>query len=622
MKKLNRTLQYSLALFILLSPMYAISADMRGIKRLEIKDKTGTTVGLYKESHALVIGVSDYNNGWPKLPGVNSDIKAVSRALRANGFHVVTVKNPNSQALEKAFKDFIKKYGNKPENRLLFYFAGHGATVKPSWGGDPIGYIVPTDAPNPNRHLENFKDKALPMQRIEEYALNMDAKHGLFLFDSCFSGSLFAFTRAIPENITYKTAKPVRQFITAGTADEKVPDKSIFRQQFITALQGEGDLDKDGYMSATELGEFLQKTVINYSRSAQHPQYGKIRNRHLDKGDFVFTLPKKAQPRPIQLAGAGTGIADSQENRFWDSINKTDLDELKDYLSEYPQGHYARIARTRIKKLQKKPVPAPVIPQKARLTIRSNVYGDEVWLNGENKGTTRLDLKLNAGIYDLVIKKAGYEDYQRELQLDAGQAQVIYGRLTPKPAETTPYQAPIQRQSNANQGERISHYVVYNNGTVKDTKTGLLWKRCAEGLSGADCTIGKAKKYTLNNAVKQFKNVRYAGMSGWRLPTIKELNTLVYCSNGTKIKYKKNGYWSIKYCFDGGAYQKPTINQVVFPNATPNAIENNWRYHSYWSSSPSVYYPDNAWSVDFEYGRDFNYRRSSELFVRLVRAGQ
>jgi hypothetical protein len=143
----------------------------------------------------------------------------------------------------------------------------------------------------------------MSMQRIEEYALSIDAKHALFVFDSCFSGSLFSLSRAIPEHISYKTAKPVRQFITSGSADEEVPDTSIFRQQFISALAGEGDLNGDGYMTAAELSDFIFRNVVNYSKGAQHPQYGKIRNPHLDKGDFVFRMP--------QLVSVKTDVSDS-----------------------------------------------------------------------------------------------------------------------------------------------------------------------------------------------------------------------------------------------------------------------------------------------------------------------
>jgi hypothetical protein len=47
-------------------------------------------------------------------------------------------------------------------------------------------------------------------------------------------------------------------------------------------------------VTGTELGLFLENTVINYSKGTQHPQYGKIRDPYLDKGDFVFKLPEPA----------------------------------------------------------------------------------------------------------------------------------------------------------------------------------------------------------------------------------------------------------------------------------------------------------------------------------------
>ena len=281
------------------------NATLLEIQPISIKDINGTEVGIYDESHALVIGGSDYTGGWPKLPGVEKDIILVKDALEAKGFNVVLVENPNNQELENAFEGFIQKYGYKSNNRLLFYFAGHGYTVKPKYGGEELGYIVPVDAPNPYVDLNQFRRDAMSMQRIEEYAMSIDAKHALFIFDSCFSGSLFALSRAVPEHISYKTAKPVRQFITSGSADEKVPDTSIFRQQFIAALDGEGDQNGDGYLTGAELSEFIFKNVVNYSRGAQHPQYGKIRNPNLDKGDFVFQVatPIGAKILPAYFAG-------------------------------------------------------------------------------------------------------------------------------------------------------------------------------------------------------------------------------------------------------------------------------------------------------------------------------
>jgi formylglycine-generating enzyme required for sulfatase activity len=267
------------------------------VRPVTIADEQGQPVQLYDASYALVIGVSNYTS-WPKLPGVQQDVKEVKAALEAQGFKVEVKMDPDRNALEQAFTNFIQQYGQKPGNRLVFYFAGHGHTLKLSYGED-MGYIVPVDAPNPNRDQDGFLAKALDMQMIEVYAKRIQSKHALFLFDSCFSGSLFALSRAVPENITYKTAHPVRQFITSGSADEKVPDRSVFRQQVIAALQGDADGNNDGFVTGSELGEFLQNTVVNYSHNAQHPQYGKIRNPNLDKGDMVFQLPEpEATPTP------------------------------------------------------------------------------------------------------------------------------------------------------------------------------------------------------------------------------------------------------------------------------------------------------------------------------------
>ena len=296
------------ALFLLsslISLAFVISpatAQERGIVPVPIKNPQGQRVLLYQESHALVVGVSKYeNSNWPALRGVRDDVRVLSDTLRLNGFHVETVENPSHSELVTTLDNFIKQHGLNPGNRLLFYFAGHGYTHKPSYASDDPeewnGYFLTTDTPDPNSDLGGFKARALSMQRIEELALKIEAKHALFLFDSCFSGSLFALQRALPHDIEARTARPVRQFITAGSADETVPDTSIFRRQFVSAIDGEADRNRDGYVTGSELGMFLEETVINLSRRTQTPQYGKIRHRRLNKGDFVFSMLAREEIR-------------------------------------------------------------------------------------------------------------------------------------------------------------------------------------------------------------------------------------------------------------------------------------------------------------------------------------
>lgn len=285
------------------------------IKDVVITGQSGEKIRLYEKSHALVIGVSDYVAGWPDLPGVMRDMGAVKGVLVKQGFNVIMIQDPTRKEIREAFDQFISQYGRNFHDRLIIYYSGHGHTLKQKWGGE-MGYIVPSDTPDPRKDADGFMDKAIGMDQIEVYAKQIQSKHVLFLFDSCFSGSIFSMSRGVPAVINYKTSEPVRQFITAGSADERVPDKSIFRRQFEEALKGEGDSNDDGYVTGSELGEYLQETVVDYSKESQHPQHGKISHPNLNKGDFVFILAK-SEPEPVISSSPGNGekrIAEEKEN--------------------------------------------------------------------------------------------------------------------------------------------------------------------------------------------------------------------------------------------------------------------------------------------------------------------
>ena len=105
-------------------------------------------------------------------------------------------------------------------------------------------------------------------------------------------------------------------------------------------------------------------------------------------------------------------------------------------------------------------------------------------------------------------------------------------------------------------------------GTVLHTKTGLMWKRCAEGQTwdGATCT-GTITSLNWPNALAAAVNSTFAGYTDWRLPNAKELQSIV----------ESCGF-------------SPAINQTVFP-ATPAS--------NFWSASSYGPNPANAWNVFF-----------------------
>lgn len=265
-----------------------IFAQQRGVG-IPVKDANGQTQQLYDGSYALIIGNSEYSNGWDRLSGVKGDVVAVRSILERHGFKVETEENLTSERFEVRIRKFINDYGFDRDNRLIIYYSGHGYTLSSAGDKRQFGYIIPSDTPLP-KDERGFRQKAVDMYAIQTFAKQIQAKHALFVFDSCFSGKLFALrdTLKITPFILDKVDNPVRQFITAGNETQTVPDESIFRKAFVRGLEGDADRNNDTYITGTELADYLKESVTNYSNRRQTPQYGLINDIDLDKGDFVF----------------------------------------------------------------------------------------------------------------------------------------------------------------------------------------------------------------------------------------------------------------------------------------------------------------------------------------------
>jgi len=276
----------------------ALSSTDRGIAVIRDSSGQGDSLFLYNDYYALVIGVSSYQQ-WPKLPNAVKDAKEVAAKLKDFGFEVETLLDPTSREMKKALNEMVYKIGMEKNRAILLYYAGHGGTETLA-DNTKMGYIIPKDCPLIKQDPLGFATTAISMTEIESISLRIKSKHVLMLFDSCFSGSLFTLVRAVPEDISEKSAHPVRQYITAGREDEVVPDQSMFKRSFLIGLEGDADLTGDGYITGTELGMYLSEKVVNYSHRMQHPQYGKINNPDLDRGDFIFVPRKKLQSKPIE----------------------------------------------------------------------------------------------------------------------------------------------------------------------------------------------------------------------------------------------------------------------------------------------------------------------------------
>lgn len=565
----------------------------RGL-RLQLKNPQGIStqnVDLYGGSYALLIGGSNYTKGWASLESVPRELAKVEKLLINKGFTVEKYIDPDHKKLSQVFENFIYKYGYDPKNRLLFFYSGHGYTRKDG----RKGYLVPVDAPNPNKDEFGFISKSLSMNQILFWARDIEAKHAIFLFDSCFSGTIFK-QRELPNpprHITRLTTLPVRQFITAGMAGETVPAVSTFTPAFIDGLfYNLADLNGDGYVSGTELGLYLQEKVPQHTN--QTPQFGKITDYELSRGDFIFVAgggtavngseasappavssqnvvrefqpPKQTNIEKGQLKvtsspsgadvffnGRRVGITPVQFGNIEQGEIEVTVSKI-DYLAGKQTAHVNSGRKTVLNFEMMRQV------KNGFLTIYSTPPGAKVRFVDSNRDYYP-SMDLPAGKYKIEVSSPGYMSEMRivniaanhhlnmEVALEKPKVKVASAEKSPVTPFSSMKKMPVPEESQTDmkrQGHsakiiaRSLGFIVYQDGMIEDAKTKLMWPAFD---NGKDISWPEADSYC--------RNYRGGGYSDWRMPTVEELDKLYAAlfkkkteGTGAPIKLSKYYIWS------------------------------------------------------------------------------
>jgi uncharacterized caspase-like protein len=293
---------FALVFLLLLSTPAAIADETtRGVE-IVMKEPEIILRSLYEKSWAVVVGVNQYPHGGRHYPNLNyavNDAKQVAEKLRDLGFEVKLLLDKDA-ARQHIIKTLADEVGaNAKENdRIVFYFAGHGAT-KEKADKSNMGYILPYDF-DPSQHAAT----AISMQQLRDISSEIKAKHMLYAMDSCFSGGLLASRGKQPtqgtgfQYLTNITKTRAHVVITAGGKDQTVKEddgSGVFTKILVEALSKSSRMpwSQDGFLTAMDLASYIKKRVPDLSPN-QTPQYGTLDG----EGDVVLNIFK-----PLDVSG-------------------------------------------------------------------------------------------------------------------------------------------------------------------------------------------------------------------------------------------------------------------------------------------------------------------------------
>ncbi len=281
-----------------------------------------------QRSIAVVIGVNQYENGIPPLKTAVNDAKKLAKILEIQ-YQYQVLSFLDTDATYAQLNHLLTALENQtlpladgstiqiqPDDRIFFYFAGHGIAVDELGSSDvPTGYLVPQDA-----HLDN-DDSLLTMRRLHDALLKLSCLHLLVILDCCFAGAFrWAENReAVRRSTMYRERYErfmsgcAQQVITSAASDERAADSlyrlghrnehsehSPFAQLLFNALKGEADLCKDGVMTATEIYVYIHSQLSQLT-AKQTPCFYQLKNH--DKGEYIFAVPE-FDPNNLESAPA------------------------------------------------------------------------------------------------------------------------------------------------------------------------------------------------------------------------------------------------------------------------------------------------------------------------------
>ena len=304
---------------------------------------------------ALVIGNGSYQTAI-RLDNAVFDAKAVAELFRKLGFQVVDGYDLDINAMRSKVSEFSSALADL--NSAVIYYAGHGISV------DEENYLIPTDIvlKSPTDLDLNAISVSLLLKQMKR-----DDRVNIVILDACrdnpFAASLArAKTRAlvVERGLTRIDGDLARGTLIAFASDPKstaldgqTGAHSPFTQAFLSHLFDPGvTIDTVMTRVRNDVWETTGHRQLPWVNTSLIGEY--LLNPHPAPDPSA----EIAKPAPA-TSGPGPDARQAQENLMWESAQHSNLSaDYQAYLSAFPSGVFAQMAKNRIASMEDAPAPS------------------------------------------------------------------------------------------------------------------------------------------------------------------------------------------------------------------------------------------------------------------------
>ena len=211
---------------------------------------------LQAKVYVLCVGIADYPGTEHDLRISDNDAKTIAKVFMATkdaSVKVLTNEDATQSALLSTVHTLFEDA--QSDDAVILYFSGHGSP----------GALV-------------CHDGLLTYQHIFKMLKGCKASRKVIIADACYSGKM----RTTRQQTDSYNSQNVMLFLSSRT--NEVSRESRYKNSLFTiflerGLRGGADTNRDRYITARELYDFVHKGVIEASGNKQHPvMWGKFDN--------------------------------------------------------------------------------------------------------------------------------------------------------------------------------------------------------------------------------------------------------------------------------------------------------------------------------------------------------